>query len=223
MKKQAIFLLSLAAIFWVSCQSEPAKTAPASAAPPTETAMNVADGLYAVNTANSVIEWVGTKANGSQHSGTIKLQNGELNLFQGNITGGKMVLDMNSIAVTDLEGGEKADLESHLKNADFFEVDKFPTGGFEFGSTLPLTEDATGAKHVAAGSLTLKGISKAIRIPFNMRSEGGKVIVETPEFSINRVEWDIKYKSGFIGTVKEKMIDDFVKLKFKLEAEAPAQ
>jgi hypothetical protein len=47
--------------------------------------------------------------------------------------------------------------------------------------------------------------------------------VEAPEFAINRVEWDIKYKSGFIGTVKEKIIDDFVKLKFRLEAEAPVQ
>jgi polyisoprenoid-binding protein YceI len=165
MKKQAIFLLSLAAIFWVSCQNEPAKTATATTAPPTETSLNVADGLYTVNTANSVIEWVGTKANGSQHAGTIKLQNGELNLFQGNITGGKMVLDMNSIAVTDLEGGEKADLEDHLKNADFFEVDKFPTGGFEFGSTLPLSDDPSGAFHSTCAPKVVKSSWKHLNLP----------------------------------------------------------
>lgn len=223
MKKQAIFILSLVAMLFAACQNEPAPTAKAVTPEPAQITNEAVTGLYAINTENSVIDWIGTKHLGSQHNGTIKLQSGELNLFKGNINGGKMVLDMSSIAVTDLEGSEKSDLESHLKDGDFFDVGKFSTGSFEFGSTLPLDNDPSGAKHIATGSLTLKGISKPIRIPFNFSSEGGKITVETPEFSINRLEWDIKYKSGVIGTVKEKMIDDFVKLKIKLVAEAPVQ
>ncbi|MCF8244223.1 MAG: YceI family protein [Saprospiraceae bacterium] len=223
MKKQAVFILSLVAMLFAACQNEPAPTAKATTPEPAQITNEAVSGLYAINTENSVIEWVGTKPTGSQHNGTIKLQSGELNLFQGNINGGKMVLDMGSIAVTDLAGDKKADLESHLKDGDFFDVGKFSTGSFEFGSTQPLANDPSGAKHVATGSLTLKGIAKPIRIPFNFSFEGGKITVETPEFSINRLEWDIKYKSGFIGTVKEKMIDDFVKLKIKLVAEAPVQ
>jgi len=180
-------------------------------------------GQFAINTEASVIEWAGSKATGSGHGGTIKLQSGELSVFKGNINGGKMVLDMNSITVTDLEGQDKADLEGHLKDSDFFEVGKFPIGGFEFGSTMPLEGDASGAKHVAAGSLLLKGIAKPIRIPFNMRIADGKVTVETPEFSIIRTEWGLQYKSGVIGTVKDELISDQIKLKIKLETTVTGQ
>lgn len=222
MKKQAIFLLALLAIGFSACQenkpNEPAATeAPTS--PATEPANSTASGKYTVNVENSVIEWVGSKPTGSSHTGTLRLQSGELDLNNGVITGGKMVIDMNSLSATDLAGDDKSKLEGHLKADDFFAVDKFPTGNFEFGSTTPVTDDPTGAKNVVAGPLTLKGITKPIRIPFNMRMEGGKVIVETPEFAINRTDWDIKYSSGIIGTVKEKMIDDMVKLKLKLVAE----
>ena len=223
MKKQAIFLLFLAAIGFTACQSESAPTVKATTPEPITTTDTTTAGLFPISTENSVIEWVGSKASGSQHNGTIKLQSGELNLFKGNITGGNLVLDMNSIAVSDLEGSDKTDLEGHLKDGDFFETNKFPTGDIAFGSTMPLENDPSGAKQVVAGSLTLKGIAKPIRIPFNMRIEAGKVMVEAPEFSINRLEWDIKYKSGFIGTAKEKMIDDFIKLKIKLVAELPVQ
>lgn len=223
MKKQVFLLLTLSVLCLAACQSESAPTAKATAPEPTASIDTTLTGQFGISTDNSVIEWVGTKPSGSQHNGTIKLQSGELNLFKGNITGGNLVLDMNTIAVSDLEGSDKTDLEGHLKDGDFFETNKFPTGGFEFGSTMPLENDPSGAKQVVAGSLTLKGIAKPIRIPFNMRIEAGKVMVEAPEFSINRLEWDIKYKSGFIGTAKEKMIDDFIKLKIKLVAELPVQ
>jgi polyisoprenoid-binding protein YceI len=227
MKKQAIFLFALLIIGFTACQdstkpNETATTEETAGTPPAETTDASLNGKYTVNLESSVIEWVGSKPTGSFHVGTIKLQSGELDLNQGNITGGKMVIDMNSLTVNQIDDESKAKLEGHLKADDFFTVNKFPTGNFEFGSTTPVTDDPSGAKNIVAGPLTLKGISKPIRIPFNLRTEGGKVFVETPEFAINRTEWDIKYNSGIIGTVKEKMIDDMVKLKIKLVAEPVA-
>ncbi len=227
MKKQAIYFLAFLAISFTACKDAPSTENAAAAEEsagmlPAETLDASVSGKYTVSLENSVVEWVGSKPTGSSHTGTLKLQSGELDLNQGNITGGKMVIDMNSLRATDLEGEDKGKLEGHLKADDFFAVAKFPTGNFEFGSTTPVNDEPSGAKNIVAGPLTLKGISKPIRIPFNMRTEGGKVIVETPEFSINRTEWDIKYSSGIIGTVKEKMIDDMVKLKIKLVAEPMA-
>lgn len=230
MKKQAIYFFMFLAISLAACKDAPtAETTDATTATeesagmtPAETTDASANGKYTVNLDNSVIEWVGSKPTGSSHAGTIKLQSGELDLNNGNITGGKMVIDMNSLSASNMDAESKAKLEGHLKADDFFAVDKFPTGNFEFGSTTPVTDDPSGAKNIVAGPLTLKDISKPIRIPFNMRTEGGKVIVETPEFAINRTEWGIKYSSGIIGTVKEKMIDDMVKLKIKLVAEPAA-
>ena len=48
-------------------------------------------------------------------------------LQNGNITGGEFVIDMNSIACTDLEGDSKGQLEGHLKSDDFFGVENHPT------------------------------------------------------------------------------------------------
>src|SRR5690554_7893288 len=54
------------------------------------------------------------------------------------MTGGRFIVDMNSITVTDLTDAEmKGNLEGHLKgataeNADhFFNVSQFPTSSFE--------------------------------------------------------------------------------------------
>ncbi len=220
MKKQSLFFGAFVAVLFTACQNSASTDTAATteAAQPTTEQATPAAGTLPVNVQNSIIEWVGTKPTGSSHNGTIKLQSGELTVADGNLTAGKFVIDMNSLANADLPAGEKGDLEGHLKDADFFEVAKHPTGTFEITGVQPLTGDANGATHTVSGNLTLKGISKPIRFPAKVAVDGGKVMAETPEFTINRTEWDIKYHSGIVGTVKDKLIDDNVKLKIKLEA-----
>jgi polyisoprenoid-binding protein YceI len=217
MKKAFILSFAFVAVLFTACQnSAPTDAAATTETPAAEPAAATA-GALPVNVQNSVIEWVGTKPTGA-HNGTIKLQSGELTVTDGNLTAGKFVIDMNSLANTDLPAEKRGDLEGHLKNADFFEVEKHPTGTFEITSVQPLTGDASGATHTVAGNLTLKGIAKPISFPAKLTVAGGKITAETPEFTINRTDWDIKYNSGLIGTVKDKLIDDNVKLKIKLEA-----
>ena len=42
------------------------------------------------------------------------------------------------------------------------------------------------------------------------------VKITTPEFTINRTEWGVNYNSGILGTVKDKLIADDVKLSITL-------
>ncbi|HLP50979.1 MAG TPA: YceI family protein, partial [Chitinophagales bacterium] len=87
------------------------------------TAKNIA---YKVDTKASVVEWVGKKTTG-QHTGTIAVQSGALNFDRTIPVNGEFVLDMKSIIVTDIKDAEKNhDFAEHLKNDDFFSVDKFP-------------------------------------------------------------------------------------------------
>ena len=72
-----------------------------------------------VNTAESVVNWVGHKVTG-QHEGTITLQQGTLEFTNNELTGGNFVMDMTSINTTDLEGDYKDKLDGHLKADDFF-------------------------------------------------------------------------------------------------------
>lgn len=217
MKKAFILSFAFVAVLFTACQnSAPTDAAATTETPAAEPAAATA-GALPVNVQNSVIEWVGSNPTGF-HTGTIKLQGGELTVTDGNLTAGKFTIDMNSLANTDLPAEKKGDLEGHLKNADFFEVEKHPTGTFEITSVQPLTGDPSGATHTVAGNLTLKGIAKPISFPAKLTVAGGKVMADTPEFTINRTDWGIKYNSGLIGTVKDKLIDDNVKLKIKLEA-----
>lgn len=166
---------------------------------------------YEVSTTSSSIEWIGSKLDGSQHTGTIGLNGGTLMVKDGNIVGGSFELDMNSITDTDLTGEYKEKLEGHLKSGDFFEVEKYPTGKFEVVSVSP-AEGKEGVSHDITGNLTLKGITKSVVIPAKVELSETTLGAKTITFTIDRTEWDIKYNSGLLGTAKDKIINDDVAL-----------
>ncbi len=80
---------------------------------------------YSVDTAASTITWKGYKPTGS-HDGTIAVESGVVTVKDGAIESGTFLIDMNSITVTDIPAEEEMNgkLVGHLKNADFFDVEK---------------------------------------------------------------------------------------------------
>ncbi|MGB0261158.1 MAG: YceI family protein, partial [Flavobacteriaceae bacterium] len=70
---------------------------------------------------SGTVNWTGYKVTG-QHSGTLALKSGSINIQDGQLVGGEFVVDMTSLTVTDLKGKGKANLEGHLKSDDFFGV-----------------------------------------------------------------------------------------------------
>lgn len=187
-----------------------------------ETTTNTTDATtYTVNTTSSLINWVGTKAIGDQHTGNLKLSKGELKVKDGKLVSGTIELDMQSINVTDLEGEYKGKLESHLKTGDFFEVETYPTGKFEIASVSPVSDNPD-VTHNLTGNLELKGISKSVTIPANIAIAENEISAVTPNFTINRTDWGIQYNSGLLGTAKDKIINDEVGLQIQLSA-APQQ
>ncbi len=111
----------------------------------------------------------------------------------------------------------KEKLEGHLKNADFFEVAAHPKGSFEITGVEAVSGDPE-ISHRISGNLTLKGITKNVNIPAKVNFENDQLMAVTTTFNINRTEWDIKYKSGLLGTPKDKMINDEVNLEILLVA-----
>lgn len=221
--KKIILSMAAAALFFTACQNNAPSEAVATSEAEQAPAASAAAVMLPVNVATSVIEWEGYKPGGSGHVGTIKLQGGDVALNNGTLEGGRFTIDMNSLACTDLQGSKKTDLEGHLKNADFFDVPKFPTGTFEITKVEAITPDSTGATHKLTGNLTLKGIVKSIQIPAKVTLTEGRLLAETPQFTINRTDWGVQYKSSVVNTIKDELIADDVKLKIKLEAAASAQ
>lgn len=168
---------------------------------------------YVVKNEISSMEWVGKKVTG-EHTGTIKVESGEVMVKDGEITGGTLYIDMSTIVVTDIKDEEtNAKLKGHLMSDDFFSVEKHPK------SKLVITKVVKdGDKHIIHGDLTIKGITEKVKIPTTIKMDGDK-LVAIGEAEIDRTKYDIRFRSGkFFEDLGDKMIYDNFVVKFKVGA-----
>ena len=175
---------------------------------------------FTVDTTSSKIEWKGFKPT-SHHFGTVSINEGSFKVNNGTIESGMFIIDMNSIAVNDLEGNRKANLENHLmgtvegKEGDFFNVREYPTATFE------VTEFSKGddGKTLLSGNLNLKGKKNNITIPVNINENGENVVLESEPFTIDRTKWDVNFGSKSIfDNLGDNFINDDIELKITINA-----
>lgn len=171
---------------------------------------------YVVSADETVLEWKATEKMGGGHNGQIKVANGTLSVVGKNLTAGSFEIDMASIRVDDVTDPQKnAKLVGHLKNDDFFSVEKFPKSKFEI--TAVEKGSTPDSAHVK-GNLTIKDITKNISIPAKITVDSAAVTANA-EFSIDRTEWDIRYKSGkFFADLGDNVINDAINFKLSLKA-----
>lgn len=172
---------------------------------------------YKVDAQNSKVEWFAAKVTG-KHNGTIKLASGELHNNHGRF-GGKFVMDMGSIVVSDLTGSSKTKLEGHLKSDDFFSSAKHATSTFEVTSITPLSGVEAGKPNFTVnGKLTIKGITQDVSFPALIRFNGPSMTA-SGEMTIDRTKFDIRYGSkSFFADIGDKAIFDEFTLKFDIKA-----
>jgi len=171
-------------------------------------------GEYVVNQKTSALEWTGKKVTG-QHEGTIAIKEGKINVNDGVIQNGVLIIDMTSIIVTDLEDeGTNAKLKGHLSSDDFFGIQKHPTAILK----IIKVESKGGDKYHIHGELTIKGITEKVEIPATIKMEENKLVaIGTAE--IDRTKYGIKYGSGsFFDGLGDKAINDLFTVKFKVGA-----
>lgn len=217
MKKLVQFsMLAFIFSFAIACSNAPegekveAKEAKEAAPAPAKAKM------FQVDTNKSVVNWTGAKPTGT-HVGTLKLSGGTIGTKDGNIVSGDFVFDMTSIKNTDLPAEKQGDLEGHLMAGDFFEVEKFPAGSFKI-TEVKVGSGTEGATHSITGNLTLKGITKSVTLPANVKMNDTMLSAVTPAFTIDRTEWEIVYKSAGIGTIKDNIINDEIGLVLSIQA-----
>ena len=217
-----IFFFALMLTLSIACK----KTAGDQAQVSEEAEVSEAKGTsYTVDVANSQVLWQGSKPTGT-HNGSVSLSEGSVTVDNGQITGGSFVMDMNSITNFDLEGGMKDNLEAHLKGTtegkedDFFNVNLYPTAKFEITKVSSLANDPD-ASHLVYGNLTMRDVTKEVGFRANISMGDNVITVATPQFTINRADWGIKFMSkSFFDDLKDKFIDDNIGLSIKLQAKA---
>jgi polyisoprenoid-binding protein YceI len=164
------------------------------------------------------MNWTGSKATGSKHTGTISLKEGSFYVKDGRLVGTKAVIDMNSITVEDLtDAGEKRDFVDHMKAKDFFDTAKFPTATFELTDNIK-NPNLPDFPLVMIGQFTLHGVTKEINIPAKTEIIGNTIKITSPGFAINRTDYGITFGSGIINTAKDKIIDDHISLNLEVVA-----
>lgn len=110
--------------------------------------------------------------------------------------------------------------DRHLRTGDFFEVEKFPEMTFKSTSVAK-----KGNSWVLNGDLTMKGVTKAVSIPFEITGflpgseRAGAKIGITGSTTINRRDFGVNYGNNLPSGVPA--IGDEVKVVLAIEAAKP--
>ncbi|MDA0728853.1 MAG: YceI family protein [Bacteroidetes bacterium] len=149
---------------------------------------------YRVNADASTITWNATKVTG-EHSGTVGIQNGFFSVTDGSLVAANVIVDMQSIACTDLEGEWGAKLVNHLNSEDFFHVSEHKTSSFTLREITPLAKADGAATHSVTGDFTIRGITKSVTFTA-LVSESNSQLTISGSAVLDRSEFDVKYGSG---------------------------
>lgn len=215
MKKSTIIVAILmisASIFVISCGKDKPVTSESN-----EVLTTTNGQIYVIDTMNSKAEWKGfkvVKSDNTSHIGTLKFESGEVTVKDNKLESGQFVIDMNSIANEDLkETDGNAKLIGHLKSADFFDVEKFPTASYEI---TKISEAPAGRDYntVLDGNLTLKGITKPATFNANVKIKDGELSIATEPKDINRDEFGIKFQMP----AAEGLIKNEINVQMKVKA-----
>ncbi len=143
----------------------------------------------------SKIEWTAARIT-KDHKGGFKTLTGNVSYHEDRtIRAVDVEIDTTSV-YADVEK-----LTNHLKTADFFEVDKFPTATFKTSSI----ENTEGDAYIVTGLLDLHGVTKKISFPATIRTDGPNLIA-TAEFTLLRFDFGIAYKGAPDDLIKPEVL-----------------
>ena len=118
-----------------------------------------------VDITKSTVYWKGAKLTGS-HEGTIDILSAHLHFNEKVFEGGEIIIDMNSINCTDLNGDSKKNIEAHLKDEDFFFQKNYPISKLVMGNAKKIDINT----YEVEGDMTIRGVI----IQSNLKINDGK-------------------------------------------------
>lgn len=222
MKKLSILAIS-AALFAVACKENKTDTVTTGTE---QEAAQQAGATYTVATDSSTVKWTAYHKGGlNPRFGTMKTE-GSLTAENGNLTSGTLTSNVASLTTDPKavdpaasEGKTSVDLDGHLKSADFFDAEKYPSVKFEITKVEDLaagTESKTeGANKTVSGNLTIKDKTVNVSFPAKVEVSENQISLVS-KFTINRADWGLAY--GTEGDPKDWMISKDVDLELNLVA-----
>lgn len=142
-----------------------------------------------VNKRDSKVSWHATKPTGT-HDGTIGIYSGKLSLLGKKLLGGYILIDMQSLQVTDLTSPDKEKLESNLKGDNFFDSGRFAVARFDI-TNVAYVDVTDLRKVIISGNLNMHGIIKKISFKTGILKNTGQEFIAVADAAINRRDWKI--------------------------------
>ncbi|CAN5523891.1 hypothetical protein BH09BAC6_BH09BAC6_29780 [soil metagenome] len=142
-----------------------------------------------VDLSQSQVSWKAEKLTGT-HTGTLKIFLGQVAVQNHRLTGGSILLDMNSISVTDLEAPDKQKLEANLKGDNFFDTGRHTVARFDITSVNYASPSDT-SKATITGKLNMHGLTKNISFRAGVLKCNAKEFAAKADIAINRRDWNI--------------------------------
>ncbi|MFP7656208.1 YceI family protein [Chryseobacterium proteolyticum] len=150
-----------------------------------------------------------------KHMG-ISFVQGRFDKFDGRVVSSGKDLDKATFNFNVVTGSVNTGVEmrdKHLKSADFFDAEKFPTMTFESGS---ITKDKNNT-YILKGKLTIKDVTKEISIPVTYggvtkNQQGKEILGFQTKFTVNRLDYNIKYDPTGAGVAKDVDVNLYFEL-----------
>ena len=163
--------------------------------------------VHSSTVVSSDINWTGYgEVGGYSLTGNIKLKRAEITASGDTLQNATIIFDMPSLSHKDKT------LEQHLKGDDFFDVAKYPEATFEATQIIYKRNDNANAK----GKLTIKGVTKPIEIPLQIKMQGTNEVI-TGKVVVDRTLYGIKYNSkSFFGDLGDQAIKNNFDLAFSI-------
>lgn len=159
----------------------------------------------------SNIDWIGRKVTGA-HNGTITIKQGKLSLNNGQLIGGKIIIDTTTIKILDIsDPALNAQFFGHLASDDFFSTEKYPE------ATLEIT--SVSGSHIE-GNLTIKDITHPVSFDANIRLNNEE-LTATGQLIVDRTNYNMKFRSGnFFKDLGDTLIYNDFELNVSVTAKA---
>ncbi len=222
MKKLSILALS---VFMLAASCSESKTDTATVANEQAVAEHAGETL-SIDSAASTVKWTAYHKGGLNPRFGTTAASGTFSVQDGNLVSGSLVSDINSLTTDPSavdpamsDGKTSADLDAHLKSADFFDAEKYPTVKFDITKVEDLpagTESKTeGANKMVSGNMTIKDKTVNVSFPAKVDVTADSLTLVS-KFTINRQDWGLAY--GTEGDPKDWMISQEVDLELNLSA-----
>ena len=152
---------------------------------------------WATDGAKSQLKFTGTQA-GAPFSGKFARWEAQISFDPANAAAGHalVIIETASAATGDVQKDEA------LPQADWFNAKAFPQARFEAKSFKPLGND----RYEAAGSLSIKGVTKDVTLPFTLQISGdkahmvGHLDIERTDYHVGEGSWSATtFVGGTVG------------------------